>query len=178
MSQTYWEDIEVPVTNAYMKFEKGLNRFRVVSQPIVGMLYWMDKKPIRVRKGEMIPVENYDPEQPPKNFWAFVVWNYEAEAINILEITQKSVMKAIALVAKDSDWGTPTEYDLVVGKEGEGKETRYSVTPKPKKALDKEIKTLVDATKVNLEALFDSQDPFAAENQVVGADEIGSDITL
>lgn len=156
-----WNEIEVPETSNYLKFDTGANRFRVVSEPIVGTEWWVDKKPKRVRPGVPVPANEIDIEQPPKTFWAFVVWNYNIEKLQVLELTQKSIMKEIALLAKDEDWGSPLEYDLVVTKEGDGMETRYSVTPKPKKDLDKAIAEAVKNTPIQLEALFDGLDPFA-----------------
>jgi len=102
----------------------------------------------------------------PKHFWAFVVWNYKDEKVQILEVTQKGIMKAIRNLVNDEDWGDPKNYDLVVTREGEGLETEYSVNPKPKTELDKGIQVFYKDLNINLEALFDGDDPFSTNIKV------------
>jgi len=63
-------------------------------------------------------------------------------------------------LANDPDWGDLTSFDLTVHRAGEGKETRYSVTPKPKAELTEEIKKADADTPVDLFALFSGDDPY------------------
>lgn len=146
----------------YMKFQKGENKFRILSSAIVGMEAWTEedgkKKSLRFKIGESVPQEF---KSELKHFWAFVVWNYESESLQILEITQKSIQAGIKSLVDDSDWGNPNKYDLNITKEGEGMETRYSVMPRPAKAIDKEIAAAYKESNINVEALFDGGDPFS-----------------
>ena len=167
------EGYETPdASNGYMKFKPGENRFRVLSSAIVGYENWVDedgkRKPLRWRMGVNIPVTE---GEDAKHFWAFVVWNYQENKIQILEITQKGIMKSITALAKDKDWGSPKDYDLVVTREGEGMDTEYQTQPKPKKDADEAILKAYDTTSINLDALFDGKDPFKTE-ETVDADEI------
>jgi len=75
-------------------------------------------------------------------------------------------MKAIRNLVNDEDWGDPKNYDLVVTREGEGLETEYSVNPKPKTELDKGIQVFYKDLNINLEALFDGDDPFSTNIKV------------
>lgn len=151
--------------SSYMKFLKGDNKFRILSKPIIGWLDWEDKKPIRFTM-DMKPKTSIDPKKPVKHFWAFVVWNYQAEAINILEVTQSSIQEAIGTLAKDEDWGAPYGYDIKVIRTGDNMETKYSVNPSPHKPLADEIYKAYTDRPVDLEKLYDGQDPFNPDQNV------------
>ena len=145
----------------YMKFKQGENTFRVLSSPIVGWIDWKDNSPIRTKGDKPQPV---DPERAVKHFWAMPVYNYEDNAIQILEITQSTIQGFLKALVDDADWGAPYEYDVKVTKTGEQLETKYAVTPRPKSPLSEEIKKLYETTPVNLEALYDGGDPFLDPN--------------
>ncbi len=161
------ETYEVPTaSNGYMKFVKGENRFRIMSSPILGYEYWITtedggRKPVRTRLDEKIDISKVEDQDQVKHFWAMVVYNYNIEKIQILEITQKGIQKTLRALAKDKDWGSPVQtYDIVVTRNGDGMETKYEVLPKPAKTLPSAITELYKGTQINLEALFASKDPF------------------
>lgn len=60
----------------------------------------------------------------------------------------------------DKDWGDPREYDLNVLKEKNGDRTEYSVTAKPHKKLDQEIKDQFKNMTIDLDAWMNGDDPF------------------
>lgn len=157
---------------SYMKLAQGENRFRILSDAIDGFLYWLDandnlvprgemggkgSKPIRVRSldeaMEKTPGSQYDSKQ----FVAFVVYNYSEEAVQILELTQKSLIQSLQGLYRSEDWGDPKEYDIVIERKGEKLETEYAVRPIPPKKFIKEVG---DVSKINLGALYESGDPF------------------
>ncbi len=75
-------------SNKYMKLEKGENKIRILSQPILGWEDWtLEQKPVRFRFDKK-PAKSINAEKPVKHFWAFIVWNYIDEKIQILQITQ------------------------------------------------------------------------------------------
>src|SRR5690606_20654859 len=87
------EGYEAPQgTGNYMKLQSGENKFRILSKPIIGWLDWKDNKPYRFRIKER--PEKPMGDKPVRHFWAFIVWNYNAEAVQILEITQATIQKA------------------------------------------------------------------------------------
>src|SRR3990167_6890806 len=100
-----FENIDIPVkSGSYMKFNQPENVFRILSKPITGWEGWKTsndgtRKHVRKRIGENIPMNEIDDEEQVKYFWAMVVWNYQEEQIQILEITQKSIQKAIKALA-------------------------------------------------------------------------------
>jgi hypothetical protein len=166
------KDYKIPTSSNYMKFVDGKNKFRILSDAIVGLEYWTeDRKPVRLHE---MPTETpkdigYDNDgkvNQIKPFWAFIVWNYNDKRIQILEITQKSIMQNLQSLADDGDWGNPTAYDVTVNRKGDGLNTEYSVMPNPTSKLSKEAMDAYEATKINLEALFGGLDPFTGEKPV------------
>lgn len=174
---------EVPSTSdKYMKFKPGKNQFRVLSEPIMGNEYWVEedgkRKPIRKKMSEEIILEEVPEPDKIRHFWAMVVFDYADEKIKILEITQKSIMGSMTNLSRDDDWGDPIGgkgYDIVVTRDGEGKETRYEVSPKPKsKKLPDGVEQLYKDMKINLNALYDGLDPYGTEskNEKVDPDDL------
>lgn len=145
----------------YMKLEKGKNQFRILSNAVLGWEDWRDNKPVRYTL-ENKPDHSIDPKRPIKHFWAFVVYNYNEEKVQILEITQKTIQKALNTMISDEAWGDPRNYDISITREGEGMETEYFSNPIPPKPLSADIKEKYDKTKINLEALFSGEDPFGS----------------
>lgn len=143
----------------YMKFVDGVTKFRCISKPIMGTLGWdNDNKPHRFRLGETVNAADF--REKPKHFWALIAWNYDLQRPQILEIAQQSVIGAIVELNNDSDWGAPWNYDLKVTRKGQKLETEYSVNPSPKKKISQAIRDAVSDWEIDLEMLFDGDDPF------------------
>lgn len=151
-------------SSGYMKLQEGENTFRVMSSAIVGYEYWNNAgKPIRsktpFKTTPDIKIKDGKPEQV-RHFWAFVVWNYQTSAIEILEITQSSIKDGIQNLVSDKDWGNPRAYDIKINKTGSGLSTEYSVSPKPHKEVESEILQAFSDKKINLNKLYDGGNPF------------------
>ena len=156
-------------TGNYYRFTQGENKFRIVgssdTEPpgfIQGMIGWGEdieggRKPFRWRMGEDAP---RDFAEKPREFFAFLVWNYEEACVQILELTQAGLKSELITLAEDKEWGDPRKFDIAVIRNGEGIETSYVMTPKPHKKLDATAVAMIMATTVNLEALYDGGDPF------------------
>lgn len=162
----------------YMKFHQGENRFRILSSAIVGYEGWTQAqggKPIRKHVDEAFSTTEVDPDTI-KHFWAFFVWNYELKKVQVLELTQTSLMKPIASLTKNKAWGDPTKYTLVVDKSGEKLETEYVVNPEPPTPLEPEAVRAWNSLrpKVRLENLFDGGDPFGDQdtNKEINVEDI------
>lgn len=159
---------EIPQTSNYMKFDIGDNKFRVLSSAIVGYEYWTtDNKPVRKRENwNTVPDDikmDKDGNIKISHFWAFVVYNYGAKKIQILEITQKGIMKYIKGLTEDVDWGNPKGYDLKVNRTGSGFDTEYVTTAIPHSPVRPEILEQYGKLNINLDALYDGNDPFATK---------------
>jgi hypothetical protein len=158
---------EVPkAPSNYLKFEDGQNRFRALSNPVFGFVYWNSEgKPIRsATPFETTPadirVENGKQDRI-KHFWALVVWNYSDARVQILEITQSSIQEQISDLVANKDWGDPKEYDITITKKGQKLDTEYTVQPSPQKPVPVEAHKAYREIKIDLEALFRGADPFA-----------------
>lgn len=154
----------------YMKLEEGQNVFRVLSSAIVGYEYWTEDKgkrtPHRVKTFDEVPepVKNAkDSREKAKHFWAFTVYNRNEEVVQILELTQRRVMAGIKALVDDIVWGDPKAYDLTIVKKKTGPnptDVEYTVTPRPHKVLEEQIKDDYNAMKIDLTALYRNGDPF------------------
>lgn len=154
----------------YMKFEQGANAFRVLSSAITGYEYWnKESKPVRQKdtwteKPSDIKTEK-DGSYRINHFWAFAVWNYQAGekkdgAVQVLEITQKGIMRAITALTQSKGWGPPRNYDIVITREGEGLDTAYTVMPEPPTEIKPEILEAYSKVKIDLTKLYSGEDPF------------------
>lgn len=164
------DNYEPPHTGNYMQFNQGENRFRIMGPPTIGNVFWTTKadggrKPVRRRVNEDIQeselgIDKYGNREKVKHFWAMVIWNYGANQLQVLEITQATIRDAIMVLDSDPDWGDPKDYDLKINKAGAGLETTYNMTPRPKSPPPAEaVKAMAEANP-NVDALFDSGDPF------------------
>jgi hypothetical protein len=78
-----------------------------------------------------------------------------------MQITQATIRSSLESLSKDADWGSPFEYDIKINKKGEKMETEYTVNPAPHKPVSQEILKAFKDRPIQLEALFQSLDPFA-----------------
>lgn len=160
----------------FLKLEEGEHRFRVLDSAIVGTEYWTEEQedggavkrvPHRVKQGESIPVENVDPDNLPKTFWAFPIYNVTEKKIQTLSLTQKGLMKDLLAYTKDEDFGDPQGYDIVITRTGKGMDTRYSLIAKPPKPIDekitKEFQGLKSSGRYDIERLWEGGYPLSSE---------------
>ena len=164
------ENFEAPKGESkYLKLKIGQTKFLPLDSAIVGYIAWSESKPIRRKTLKEIESENYDKfdksgkPQNPKYFIAFPVWDYESQSVKIIEITQNSIINAINNFYLDSEWGDPVmNYSFTIEGTGEGIERRYSVRANPPRPIETKIAEEFAENPVNLDALFDGEDPFAA----------------
>jgi hypothetical protein len=168
------EGTEIPTAEGrYMKFSELENRFRVLDSAITGYELWVGGKPLRRKtKNEFTADELAKADidkfkgtkRLPQYFWAFPVFNYQTEQVEILEVKQVSVMRGIDDYLKDDDYGAdPKEYDIIVIKDDSKDKIEYRVKAKPPKPMSEEIKKAYKDTFVKPEKLFEGGDPFSNE---------------
>jgi hypothetical protein len=174
------KDYETPeIPSPFMELEEGTNTFRVLSSAIVGYKWWVDdgqegRKPIRVRTADDVPEEVKNAtvwRAQAKHFWAFAVYNYQTKSIQVLELKQQSIMKAIEAFEKNPKWGNPKRYDLIIEKVSTGSkdwDVEYHVIPEPPTSVDEGIAELARMVPVRLDALYDGGDPFAVTSEEDG----------
>lgn len=157
----------------YAKLEDGPNRFRILSSAVVGWLYWTaENKPVRLKeRPERAPSDIREGDKI-KHMWAFVVWNYRDSKVQILELTQASIQGPLEDLVVNDDWGSPLEYDITITKTGQKLDTEYTVMPSPKKAVPVDAHKAYREAHINLDALFDGQDPFNYSAGSEGAESV------
>lgn len=151
----------------YTKIPEGeAVRLRILSEAIVGYEYWTnDNKPIRSEK-PFAATPNIREGDKPKHFWAFKVWNYTTEKIEVWEITQASIRSKLWALWEDTeDYGDLRNYGLKITRTGSKLETKYEVIAAPPKPLDPAIGQLSADTPVDLAALFRDESPFKSEGK-------------
>ena len=148
---------------AYTKLQDGDTKIRILTSPIIGYEYFtVDNKPKRSK--QMFAQTNDIKENGKvKEFWAFVIWNYNEEKVQIMEITQNTIKDQIFALAKDEDFGDPKWYDLKITRTGKDLETKYQVKPLAQKPFENK-EAIDESKKINLEALYEWEDPFKPSN--------------
>ena len=147
-------------SNYTMPLSEGSHKIRVLSSAIVGYEGWSEvdgkKTPIRYKVGSEPATDPLG--KAPKYFWAFVVWNYEQERHQIMEVTQKSIRSGINAFVGNEAWGNPKGYDMVITRTGmKLEDTEYAVVANPHTEY-----AGLDA-KVDLDVWFKGDDPFKTE---------------
>lgn len=159
----------------FAKLQEGVNKFRILSDIIYGWEGWKDNKPFR-HEGEVCKIKETDVDlnqsgKPNINyFWAMVTWNYTEKRIQVLEITQKTVMQPLYDLEQNEDWGDLKNYDIQIKKDKVGDKTSYSVLGIPPKPLAVEIKKAYEETEVKLEKLFEGGYPMGEEKEELADD--------
>jgi hypothetical protein len=161
------EDYQVPQSKSnFYKFVKGENKFRIVSKPVIGYQHWVEEGKTKrcIRSKEVTGAKD------EKHFWAFIVYNYEENALQLLELTQKGIMNAIQTIIKKENKGDVFKYDFYVDKKGEKMDTEYVVSNSDNDTKENEvIKEAVDkATILDLSLLFEGGDPFEGVDTGLG----------
>lgn len=158
---------ELKINNGgnYLKIQDGETiKIRVLTNSILGYEYFRQTsdgtaKPVRQKEPfNWTPTDSRDGKSP-KEFWAFVVYNYNIKAIQIWEVTQQSIKNDIFALYKDADFGDPKSYDLKISRTGKELDTTYTIMPLNKTPFE-DAEIIKKAKGVRLEALYDGDDPF------------------
>ena len=155
----------------FAKLKEGENRFRVLSDIVLGWEGWKNNKPFR-HEGAVCQIK---PEQVDLNqngnlninyFWAMAVWNYTEKRVQTLQLTQKTIMTPLNNLEQNEDWGDLKNYDVIINKQKVGDKTTYTVLGIPPKPLSSEIEKEYKDSKIDLTKLFKSEYPMAEEQPV------------
>lgn len=150
------KDLE-KTTSSYFDFDDGDNLIRIVSGFGKGYKFGFDHQELN----KELKYPFYAPDAPEvekygsklqKTFF-MVIWNYQAEELQICKIHQKTILKQIKKYMDNKLYGDPTNYDLIISKSSTGK-TEYSVTANPPSELDSKIKEVLENTEIVLENIF------------------------
>ncbi len=144
---------------SYTKLQDWDTKIRILTSPIIWYVYFtVDNKPKR-SKTMFKSTNDIKQDWKVKEFRAFVVWNYDEEKVQIMEVTQNTIKDQIYALAKDEDFGDPKNYDLKINRSWKDLETRYQVKALAQKPFTNE-EAIKESRSVNLEALYEWEDPF------------------
>lgn len=166
----------------FLRLEQGDNKVRILSAPLIGRLWWVDQdgvirgkgavqkgdKPIRISINESLPEDII--EVQTREFWMMKVWNYKNDAVEIMEITQQTILKPLVEFIESEEWGDPRSYDINFKKHGSGKDTKYFVMPSPKKELTEEMEEVIGENNVDLQSFLTSNKKDAFEGMDIDND--------
>lgn len=71
--------------------------------------------------------------EPAKFAIAVPVYNHDAGSVQVLQISQKSINRELDSISQMEDYANLLEWDFVLGKEGNGLNTEYSLRAVPRK---------------------------------------------
>jgi hypothetical protein len=98
---------------------------------------------------------------------AVPVFNFEAGVVQVLSISQKSILRELDAISQEEDYANLTEWDLTLSKKGSGLTTEYRLRPAPrKKGADTTISAAweeVKAAGFDLSRLLQGGNPFKPE---------------
>nr|WKN38687.1 hypothetical protein K4G66_08225 [Tunicatimonas sp. TK19036] len=163
----------------FMKLEPGKNRFRFIGHPVSGFLFFgkvsredgsETVKPYRRRESEgefsleeMINrnarLNKGGEMEAQKYFVLSLVYNYQKEKLQVLEITQKSILKALKSYVDSEEYGHPAGYDITLEKRGENLNTEYTLIVSPPKPLSETIVQQMGELSCDLEKIFEGEYP-------------------
>jgi hypothetical protein len=97
---------------------------------------------------------------------AVPVFNYEAGTVQVLSLTQKSILRELDAISQEEDYSDLMTWDFTLSKKGTGLTTEYKLRPAPrKKGSQDHIDSAWDEAKTNgfdISRLITGGNPFKA----------------
>jgi hypothetical protein len=150
----------------YVKFQDGDKRsLRLLSTPIMGWELFVDNKPVRWEDDTPRPEHAYVRDERPKQFVAFVVYEYGGQSdsgrVKVWSFTQRTIIDQMVMLFKEEHWSA---FELVIVRQGKGLETKYNVTGIKSPIEDTLLEFAADAKKyIDLTKLYTGDNPFLAD---------------
>ena len=122
---------------------------------------------ISTELGNYTPREGRGPGTADVKFAIAVpVFNYEAGTVQVMSLTQKSILRELDAISQEEDYADLMAWDFTLSKKGTGLTTEYKLRPAPrKKGSQDTIDTAWEESKSNgfsLERLLTGGNPFKA----------------
>jgi hypothetical protein len=64
---------------------------------------------------------------------AVPIFSFDTGKVQVLQITQKSILKELDAISQMEDYSSLLDWDFIISKKGSGLTTEYSVRPAPRK---------------------------------------------
>jgi hypothetical protein len=170
MSKEIFKFLEKSASSDYVKLADGdKTSLRILSQPVVGFELFNEGKPIRWRADDKAPTLPPSEERPRK-FLAFVVYEYDSQAVKVWQIGQRTIIAQLSQLFDGGEhWST---FELGLSRKGTGMDTKYTVVGKDRQPEENLIAFAQKADEyVNLDMLFDGANPFLQELPELGVEK-------
>jgi len=161
------ENYTLPVSKGgrYTKFEDGKSvDLRVLNTITTGWQYFnTENKPVRSRDRIINPIdigEGKFGKYAVKHIWVLTVYNYSTKQVEIANISQTIIQRALLALEQNPKWGSLLEYDITITRTNDGDRVNYVVTPNKPELFSEEID---DITNIDIDAYFRGENPFTEE---------------
>lgn len=98
---------------------------------------------------------------------AVPIFSYEAGTVQVMSVSQKSILRELDAISQEEDYSNLLEWDFTLSKKGSGLTTEYKLRPAPrKKGSDATISAAweeVKAAGFDISRLLTGGNPFKAE---------------
>jgi hypothetical protein len=187
--------IEPTAPNNYLKFDQeGSYVFRILTLKTEVVSYFrgflenpaegQSKKLVLPNNGDgQIPaipagvkLKAFGTENPLKLVWAVKIFNIDTQDVQIWEISQAKIRKALFAIARGklkNDW---TKFDLEITKTGQKTETEYTMINGDTRELTQEELEIINSKPVNLKAMELNKDPFEVSSQAEISKNVSSEM--
>lgn len=176
------QEVSTGSGDLFHDIKPGLNVFRIVSNAFQFEVHWYRRHEKDTVKRFVSPNEG-DPlkargEMPDRRF-AFAVMPCPSNdgatpllerEVKVLEVGP-GIYNDIIKLAKDRDYGNPTNYDIKVTKSGTGRDTKYDVLARPVdkcESLNKEVLEKVEARNIEFTKLYKPSTPQEMSDYIGG----------
>ena len=117
------------------------------------------------------PNQERVPELAPAVLIMLGLAHFQAEEVQILELTQSTIIEPLQELISNEEWGDPTGYSLSVTRKGMSfSDTEYSVVPSPAQPTPANVLKAYKEKPINLDALYSGDNPFEAADGVMSAE--------
>lgn len=171
MSDNFFPDaVNVESTSRYTRLAQGKTKLRMLGAPIFFQETWTTdgagkRVPARFPLGAVVAPEQLGPDGL-RTCIAVKVYNYNDGAIQIWQVSQKTILKSIKEYSQNAAFGSPLKYDLEISKMGQAMTTKYSVIANPPSVVNDAVAELDKTTPVDLMKLLANADPFKPDEFV------------
>lgn len=169
MSDNFFPDsVNVESTSRYARLAQGKTKLRMLGAPIFFQETWGTdatgkRVPNRFPLGAVVAPEQIGPDGL-RTCMAVKVYNYNEGAIQIWQVSQKTILKSIKEYSQNGAFGSPLNYDLEISKMGQAMTTKYSVIANPPTPVNAAVAELDATTPVDLMKLLSNADPFKPDS--------------
>jgi hypothetical protein len=167
----------------YLKLTEGVHLIHLLTPPQEVVSYFVEFLEGSDGKKQKICTPDLGDGTYPANTkrtWAFKIWNYDTQEIQVWEVSQKSIQSYLSAIPQGkikNDW---LKYPIQITRKGDKMDTEYLLDKGDTSLIPAEAEKAKANTYVNLSAMIAGQDPFDSDIvvQSPGRDDMSDDTPL